>query len=148
VIGTPTYDIPEVEVDALQWRSETETQDLSSIDIGIMPLPDDQWSKGKCGLKALQYMALGVPTICSPVGVNSAIIQDGQNGFLADGKDQWIEKLKHLIHSPELRKRIGDAGRQTVEEKYSSRIQAPRVFEIFESAINSKRDLLRHQRGN
>jgi glycosyltransferase involved in cell wall biosynthesis len=138
VIGTPTYDIPGVEVDTLQWRSETETQDLSPIDIGIMPLPDDQWSKGKCGLKALQYMALGIPTICSPVGVNSIIIQDGVNGLLADAKEEWIEKLKLLIHSSEVRKRIGDAGRRTVEEKYSSRVQVPRVFEIFESVVKEK----------
>jgi glycosyltransferase involved in cell wall biosynthesis len=82
-------------------------------------------------------MALGIPTVCSPVGVNSAIIQDGQNGFLADSKDEWIRKLKDLIHSSELRKRIGDAGRRTVEEKYSARVHAPRVFEIFRSVVST-----------
>lgn len=138
VIGTPNYEIEGVEVEAMAWRSETETEDLQPIDIGIMPLPDDQWSKGKCGLKALQYMALGVPTICSPVGVNSDIIQDGENGFLADAKDEWIEKLKRLLASNELRRKLGAAGRRTVEEKYSARVQAPRVFQIFSAVVGAK----------
>jgi glycosyltransferase involved in cell wall biosynthesis len=137
VIGTPNYKIPGVDVEALKWRSETETSDLQPIDIGVMPLPDDQWSKGKCGLKALQYMALGVPTICSPVGVNSEIIQDGENGFLAAAKDEWIEKLKRLLNSAELRRRLGAAGRRTVEEKYSAKVQAPRVFQILTSVVNN-----------
>lgn len=138
VIGTPNYEIPGVDVEALKWRSETEIEDLEKIDIGLMPLPDDQWSKGKCGLKALQYMALGIPTICSPVGVNSTIIRDGENGFLADDKAEWIEKLKKLLHSAELRKKLGLAGRVTVEESYSAKSQAPRVFEIFESVVKDK----------
>lgn len=138
VIGTPNYQLPGVETEAVEWRSETEIEDLRRIDIGLMPLPDDQWSKGKCGLKALQYMALGIPTVCSPVGVNSTIIRDGENGFLADGKDEWIEKLKKLIHSVELRKKLGLEGRKTVEETYSARVQAPRVFEIFKSVIKEK----------
>ncbi|MCX7639336.1 MAG: glycosyltransferase family 4 protein, partial [Pyrinomonadaceae bacterium] len=137
VIGTSNYEIPGVEVESMPWRSETEIQDLSDIDIGVMPLPDDEWSKGKCGLKALQYMALGIPTICSPVGVNSTIIQDGKNGFLANNEDEWIERLKKLLHSPELRKNLGLAGRKTVEENYSAKAQAPRVYKVFESALKS-----------
>jgi len=136
VIGTPEYTLEGVDVEAMQWRAETETEDLARIDIGVMPLPDDQWSKGKCGLKALQYMALGIPTICSPVGVNSDIIQDGANGFLADGKEEWIEKMKRLLHSTALQKQIGTAGRQTVVEKYSAKVTAPRVFEIFSEVVN------------
>jgi len=103
-----------------------------------MPWPDDQWGKGKCGLKALQYMALGKPTICSPVGVNTEIIQDGENGMIADGPDEWIEKLSRLILDSELRKTLGMAGRRTVEKGYSATSQAPRVFEVFEKAIKSK----------
>lgn len=139
VIGTPDkYELPGVEVESMKWRSETEVEDLGKIDIGIMPLPDDQWSKGKCGLKALQYMALGTPTVCSPVGVNSTIIRDGENGFLADAKEEWIEKLKKLIHSAGLRKKLGAAGRETVEEGYSAKSQAPRVFEVFQSAVKAR----------
>ncbi|MDQ3131489.1 MAG: glycosyltransferase family 4 protein [Acidobacteriota bacterium] len=138
VIGTPNYELPGVDTEALKWRSETEIEDLQKIDIGLMPLPDDKWSKGKCGLKALQYMALGIPTVCSPVGVNSTIINDGENGFLADGKDEWIEKLKKLLHSFELRRKLGAAGRKTVEESYSAVSQAPRVYEVFKSVIKEK----------
>ncbi len=134
VIGTDKYDLPGVDVEAIAWRSETEIEDLSKMDIGLMPLPDENWSRGKCGLKALQYMALGKPSICSPVGVNSTIIKDGENGYLSDGKQEWIEKLKLLMHSPELRRRIGRAGRETVEQHYSAKAIAPRVLEIFRVA--------------
>ena len=135
VIGTPSYVLEGVEVEALPWHSETEVDDLRPIDIGVMPLPDDAWSKGKCGLKALQFMALGIPTICSPVGVNTEIIQDGENGFIADTEDEWVEKLAQMLRSPELRKRLGMAGRATVERKYSMQVQAPRVYEILESVV-------------
>jgi glycosyltransferase involved in cell wall biosynthesis len=133
VIGTPKYELEGVDVEALPWRSETEVSDLQLMDIGIMPLPDDKWSKGKCGLKALQYMALGIPTVCSPVGVNTDIIQDGENGNIAATEDEWVEKLAALLKSAELRERLGLAGRATVEARYSARVQAPRVCRIFES---------------
>lgn len=139
VIGAPVYKIPGVDTEAMQWRSETELDDLRQIDIGLMPLPDENWTKGKCGLKALQYMALGIPTICSPVGVNSTIIKDGVNGFLADGPDEWIEKLKRLIHSAKLRRELGRAGRETVEREYSATAIAPKVLEVFETAVNASR---------
>jgi glycosyltransferase involved in cell wall biosynthesis len=138
VIGTPEYDLPGVETEAIQWRSDSEIEDLQQIDIGLMPLPDEDWSRGKCGLKALQYMALGIPTICSPVGVNSTIIQDGENGYLADAKDEWIQKLKLMLHSPEIRQKIGMAGRKTVEDGYSAISQAPRVLQVFRTAIDEK----------
>lgn len=134
VIGTPQCKIPGVDVEAIQWRSKTEIDDLRPIDIGLMPLPDDNWSKGKCGLKALQYMALGIPAICSPVGVNSTIIEDGENGFLAGNVEEWVEKIKLLIHSHELRRKLGRAGRATVEREYSARVVAPKVLDIFRSA--------------
>ena len=138
VIGAPVYKIDGVETEAIQWRSDTELHDLGKIDIGLMPLPDEDWSRGKCGLKALQYMALGIPTICSPVGVNSTIIKDGENGYLADGKDEWIAKIKLLIHSTALRRKIGVAGRETVEREYSAKVVAPRVLDVFRSAVASQ----------
>lgn len=135
VIGAPGYRVEGVDVEAMPWRAETEVADLRRIDIGIMPLPDEPWSRGKCGLKALQYMALGIPTVCSPVGVNSEIIREGENGHLAATGDEWVEKLTLLLRSAELRGRLGRAGRATVEERYSAEGQAPRVFQVIESVV-------------
>jgi glycosyltransferase involved in cell wall biosynthesis len=138
VIGTPEYEIPGVDVEAIKWRAESELEDLGAIDVGIMPLPDDKWSQGKCGLKALQYMALGIPPVCSSVGVNSKIIKDGENGYLADQPEQWLEKLTRLLHSASLRRHLGSAARGTVEKEYSAAVQAPRVLRIFESVTRAK----------
>lgn len=140
VIGAPDFKIEGVDVEAMPWRAATELEDLRPFDIGIMPLPDDQWSRGKCGLKALQYMALGVPTVCSPVGVNSEIIRDGQNGLLASTDDEWVEKLSGLLRSKEERARLGRAGRETVEARYSAAVQAPRVYEVFESVVRRAKE--------
>jgi glycosyltransferase involved in cell wall biosynthesis len=135
VMGTPQYEIKGVEIEAMQWTAESEVEDLGVMDIGVMPLPDEAWSKGKCGLKALQYMALGIPTVCSPVGVNTEIIQDNVNGMIADTPFEWIDKLSELIIDRELRRRLGDAGRKTVVEKYSALVTAPRVYELFKSVV-------------
>jgi glycosyltransferase involved in cell wall biosynthesis len=134
VIGASEYDLPGVDVEVLPWRSGTEIEDLGAIDIGMMPLPDERWTRGKCGLKALQYMALGIPTICSPVGVNSTIIQDNENGLLARDPAEWVAKLKLLLHSRDLRRKLGERGRQTVTRNYSAEVIAPKVLEIFRSA--------------
>ena len=138
VIGTSAYKLDNIEVEAMPWRAKTELEDLSAIDIGIMPLPDDAWSKGKCALKALQFMALGIPTVCSPVGVNTAVIQDDKNGFIAGSEDEWVEKLSRLLRSAALRERLGRAGRTTVEQGYSAKIQAPKVHEIFRSVLRDE----------
>jgi glycosyltransferase involved in cell wall biosynthesis len=119
VIGDPNYVNEELGVRGLAWKKEDEVKELSSFDIGIMPLPDDEWAKGKCGLKGLQYMALGIPTIMSPVGVNTEIIRDGENGMLATTTEEWVSMLEQLIASAELRNRIGSGAIQTVKEQYS-----------------------------
>jgi len=122
IIGDGNYYSEILQTKGLPWVKETEVQDMTEFDIGIMPLPDTEWAKGKCGLKGLQYMALGIPTIMSPVGVNMEIIKDAVNGFLADTDEEWVAKLSLLIDSFELRKRMGYAGCKTVEEKYSVRV--------------------------
>lgn len=137
VIGSPGMSLDALaglDVESLPWRSATEVEDLRPFDVGVMPLPEDRWSRGKCGMKALQYMGLGIATVCSPVGVNSEIVRDGENGLLARAEDEWVEKLGLLLRSPELRARLGRAGRATVEARYSAAAQAPRVFRVFESA--------------
>jgi len=135
VIGPSDYKLPGVDIEVVPWNSRTEVQDLAAVDIGVMPLPDDPWTRGKCGCKALQYMGLGLPAVCSPVGMNTDLISDGENGFLADGADEWIAKLTLLLRSSQLRRKLGLAGRKTVEERFSAISQLPRVHEIFRSAI-------------
>jgi UDP-glucose 4-epimerase len=119
VVGDPNFKIPGAEVEALPWREATEVVDLSEIDIGVMPLPDDEWARGKCGLKALQYMALGIPTVMSPVGVNCHIAQGG-SARLAQTPEQWTATLTALIGDPGLREALGAAGRARVEREYSA----------------------------
>lgn len=119
LIGDEKFTDDKLGLQGIRWHKDSEVKDLSEFDIGIMPLPDDEWAKGKCGLKGLQYMALETPTLMSPVGVNSEIINDGVNGYLPIDENDWIEKLSLLIESAELRKKLGKAARETVVEKYS-----------------------------
>lgn len=121
-----------------KWNKETEVEDLCEIDVGIMPLPDDEWARGKCGFKGLQYMSLEIPTVMSPVGVNTEIIQDGENGFLASTDEEWVTKISALIESPELRERLGKAGRKTVVEKYSFEANKEKWLQAFHSVLNDK----------
>lgn len=135
VIGDETYRVPGAEVESLPWREATELEDLRRIDIGVMPLPDDEWARGKCGLKALQYMALGIPTVMSPVGVNRRIARDGA-ALLATTEDEWRQALGRLIVNPELRAAIGRAGRRRVQQEYS----VDAVLPVWESALREAAD--------
>jgi glycosyltransferase involved in cell wall biosynthesis len=101
------------------WNKASEIDDLLKLNIGVMPLTDDQWAKGKCGFKALQYMALGIPPLVSPVGVNTHIVQEGVNGFVCDTPNDWQTALEKLLQSHELRTQLGQAARQTIEQRYS-----------------------------
>jgi glycosyltransferase involved in cell wall biosynthesis len=99
-----------------------------------MPLPDTDWAKGKCGLKGLQYMALGIATLMSPVGVNSKIIREGENGYLPATEDEWVRDLSLLIEDAALRKRVGAAGKSTVEEQYSVHAWKNEYLKLFNQA--------------
>lgn len=136
VISDRDLTIPGLPVENVRWRSSSEAADLAAIDIGIMPMPDDEWSKGKCGFKGLQYMALGKPVVLSAVGVNRTIVQDGVNGFLATDEAEWIAKLALLIEDGDLRKRLGDEARRTVEAHYSVNAWKDRYIELFEQLLN------------
>lgn len=105
-------------IERKMWSRADELQNLRSLDVGIMPLPDNLWTRGKCGFKLMQYMAVGLPVVGSPVGVNVEIIRDGHNGFLAGSPDEWIEKLERLIHDPDLRRSIGLAGYESLKGRY------------------------------
>jgi glycosyltransferase involved in cell wall biosynthesis len=132
VIGDARYLNSELGIQGIKWQAKTEVQDLQEFDIGIMPLPDEEWTKGKCGAKGLQYMGLAIPTIMSPVGVNTEIIADGVNGFLAETPDEWVDKLSQLIESVELRRKLGTAGRETVVKHYSVEANKAKYLRLFE----------------
>jgi glycosyltransferase involved in cell wall biosynthesis len=134
VVGAEIEPVPGVPTECRPWRAEREVADLREMDVGIMPLPDESWERGKCGLKALQYMALAVPPVVSPVGVNAAIVRDGENGFVAGGDGDWIDRLERLARDPALRQRLGDAALATVRRRYSAEAQAPRVGAILRAA--------------
>ena len=115
------------------WNYDDEAKDIGTFDIGIMPLPNDEWAKGKCGLKVLQYMACGVPVVASPVGVNQDIIKDGENGFLAATEKDWLQKLTLLACDEELRRKLGQKGRETVENRYSLKLWGPKVASLYKN---------------
>jgi len=128
--------VPSMKV--IPFQLETEIRDLHAFDIGIMPLNDNEWTRGKCAYKALVYMAVGIPVVCSPVGVVNDFILHGQNGFLAPNEEQWVEILSMLIEDPELRRRVGIAGRQTVEEQFSAELWAPIFAEVITRVANAR----------
>ena len=123
--GKLTGELPEG-INCLPWSLESEIACLQKFDIGIMPMPDNQWTRGKCAFKAIEYMAVGIPAVCSPVGMNLELIDSGVNGFLAEDEKQWVEILCDLVHDQALRQKIGEAGRRLVEASYSLRKAAPR----------------------
>ncbi len=125
----PDFDLPYLEF--VPWTKKTEIKDLNSFDIGLMPLADTTWSKGKCGFKVLQYMALEIPAVASPVGVNCQIIDHGQNGFLCQTDKDWLVHLKMLLNDSELRARLGINGRKTVIRSYSTRAMTHDFLNLF-----------------
>lgn len=112
-------------VERIRWSAATEAQALAGIDIGLAPCNDDPWSKGKCGLKLLQYLAVSRPVVCSPVGAQKEIVRDGLNGHWAARQEDWVERLERLIASPELRLKMGRAGRNRLQESYTVEAAAP-----------------------
>ncbi len=118
------------------WSLDSEVELFNGCDVGVYPLPDDDWARGKCGFKAIQFMSCGVAVVASPVGVNREIVQDGVNGFLASTADEWRQKLAALMDDPDLRRRVGAAGRRTIQERYSLHVTAPRVAAVFGAALS------------
>jgi len=115
----------------IKWSEESEIQDLMGIDIGIMPLTDDDWTKGKCGFKAIQYLSLGIPAVVSPVGVNDKIVIHGETGFLAESYSEWLEYLRKLVLDKELRKSLGYNGRNHVQTYYSKNATLKMFIDLF-----------------
>jgi glycosyltransferase involved in cell wall biosynthesis len=109
------------------------------MDIGLMPLPDEPWARGKCGYKLIQYMACGLPVIASPVGVNSEIVVPGETGIFATSPAEWKAALEQLVRDKAMRRRMGMAGRQRAEDFYSLRVHAPRLVEVLTSVVAKAR---------
>ena len=136
VVGGGAVSLPGVTVETRPWREDDEVAELARFDVGIMPLPDEPWERGKCGYKLIQYMAAGRPVVASPVGVNTTLVEDGVNGFLADSEADWTRALRRLADDEGLRVRMGAAGRRMVEDRYSLQAVAPQLIEALRSAAS------------
>jgi glycosyltransferase involved in cell wall biosynthesis len=123
--------LPTIDFQFVLWSPESEKQLLTSMDIGIMPIPDDNWTRGKCGFKGLQCMSFGIPVVMSAVGVNNQIINHGENGYLANSNEDWLNSLSKLINDVSLRNEIGKNGKSTVDEQYALEKWQAKVVEIF-----------------
>jgi glycosyltransferase involved in cell wall biosynthesis len=132
--GRP-IEMPGMAIENVEWSLEREVALFNTCDIGIYPLADDLWTRGKCGFKAIQFMACGVPVVASAVGVNCEIVDDGVNGFLARTREDWVDKLARLCTDADLRDRLGRAGRQRVEDRYSLRRNTPLMIAALDKAL-------------
>lgn len=122
----------------IKWSEANEIEQLDAFDVGLMPMPDTDWTRYKCGLKILQYMALGIPSVASPVGVNSEIIRHGKTGWLATTPDEWTFLLRQLLSDHAMRNSVTAAARQIVEEHYSVAAQLPRLNACLEAVLNGE----------
>jgi glycosyltransferase involved in cell wall biosynthesis len=135
IVADDFFDLEKLAVIKKNWNHNEEIADLHSFDIGIMPLENDPWTMGKCGLKLLQYMAVGVPVVCSPVGVNRDIVTHNVEGFWAETEQEWIDRMGQLIRDKELRWQMGFRGRQKVEKVYSLTVNAPKLLNNLQRVV-------------
>jgi hypothetical protein len=124
--------------DFRDWTEESEVGDVQSMDIGLMPLPDEKWARGKSGYKLVQYMACGLPVVASPVGVNSEIVRQQVTGYLAESSGDWHEALARLLRDPALRRAMGMEGRRRFEEHYSLEVHAPRLISLIRESVGER----------
>lgn len=124
VIGNFDWSLPGVDLEVIRWSAQREVADLQALDIGVYPLPFDDWVGGKSGLKAIQYMAFGIPTVATNAGTTPRIIRDGENGLLVRTEAEWVDALERLVRDPDLRRRLGGAARRDAVERYSTKAVA------------------------
>jgi glycosyltransferase involved in cell wall biosynthesis len=132
------FDCQKIPVIKKQWRLDEEVEDLQSFDVGLMPLAGDPWSWGKCGLKIVQYQGVGLPVVCTPVGVNRDLVEDGVTGFWAKTSVEWEEKISILIQDVELREKLGEEGRKRVLKEYTVQSSAPRLLAVLNRVMGQK----------
>jgi L-malate glycosyltransferase len=130
IMGGTNVEIDGVKIESCEWSETIEISTLQSFDIGIYPLPNEEWVYGKSSLKAIQYMALGIPTVATAIGTNFRVIEDGKSGFLVNNETEWIERISQLIENPDLRKEIGFAARKKIENEFSTKANAPKYLSI------------------
>jgi len=131
VVGAD-FTAPGLDIDCRPWSEQDEVQQIQAFDIGIMPLADSPWERGKCGYKLIQYMACGIPVVASPIGVNEEIVEHDASGYLASGTNAWVDALRNLAVDPDLRYQFGMRGRKLVEDSYCLQVVTPRMRSLFE----------------
>jgi L-malate glycosyltransferase len=135
VMGDPGVTIPGLDIEAIPWKEEYEISTLQRFDIGVYPLPEEDWVYGKSGLKAIQYMALGIPTVATAIGANYRVIEDGVSGFLVKTDDEWVNALSELIRDSGLRKTIGSKARARVEQMFSIKANKEKYLQILNGLV-------------
>jgi glycosyltransferase involved in cell wall biosynthesis len=142
IICDTFIDTKEIKLQKIMWDYDREIEDLMSLDIGVMPLFDDLWSRGKCGFKIIQYLGVGVPAVCTPVGINRDVVEDGVSGFWASSREEWLQKLSLLIEDHNLRERMGLEGRKRIMDEYTVQACAPRLIRWMKGVASSDCSLL------
>jgi glycosyltransferase involved in cell wall biosynthesis len=135
VMGDAGVKIEGLDIEAIDWKESYEISTLQRFDIGVYPLPDEEWVYGKSGLKAIQYMALGIPTIATAIGANYRVIENGVSGFLVNTEEEWVDALRKLIDDAVLRKSIGMAGRKRVEDLFSIKANKKKYLDILNGVV-------------
>lgn len=130
IVSDGVFEAPGLTVINKPWSLADEAQDVMSFSVGIMPLPDDPWTRGKCALKALQYFAACIPVVCSPVGTNLDVVEHGRNGYFAETEEDWVARLEELLRDHQTRRRLGSAGRDLVEREYSVEANLHAMLEV------------------
>ncbi len=140
LVGAPRIQINGVPTEFREWSEDTEAMSIQEFDVGLMPLPDDPWARGKCGYKLVQYMASARSAIASPIGVNHKLIRHGVNGFLAEGQEEWVKALNFVCDHPEESDGMGRAGREIVEKEYCLQVTGPQLSMLLRKAAERSAD--------
>jgi L-malate glycosyltransferase len=138
VIGNFDYSLEGVDLEVIRWTAEREVEDLQAIDIGVYPLPLEDWVTGKSGLKAIQYMAFGIPCVATEVGTTPMLIRDGENGLLVRTPEEWVSALERLLDDPDLRRRLGEQARQDAVDHYSMHAVARDYHRVLSSVMDDQ----------
>jgi glycosyltransferase involved in cell wall biosynthesis len=139
VIGNFEYELPGVDLEVIRWTAEHEVEDLQGIDIGVYPLPLDEWVSGKSGLKAIQYMMMGLPCVATDIGTTPLIIRDGKNGLLVRTNEEWLDALRALLDQPDLRRKLGEQARRDAVAKYSVQAVAKKYQKVLERVLEDRK---------